>query len=97
KCIDSQSRCPEHIEVVNFAQEILQLLEVFAPGRMVRGKKVLHDIAKTFQPNTQAMKGHLGAIAERATMQVISRGPAFERQVLKDRATGAHPGRAARQ
>src|SRR5947209_4488816 len=54
---------PENVEIVNFAEEVLQVLEVVAPKLVFLRKKIFDDIAEAFDADAQAVEGNLRASA----------------------------------
>lgn len=75
---------PKNIEVMDFAKEVLQFLEVVAPGFVLDGEKIFHDVAEAFDANAQAVKRSLGAVAKGAVVEFASFRPALEGQMLEE-------------
>jgi hypothetical protein len=42
----AQGGGPEHVEIVDFAENILHVLEIVAPGGVLLGQEILHDVAE---------------------------------------------------
>src|SRR6202035_1138426 len=85
------------VQVVNFAEHVLQLLKVVAPGDVLFGQKVLYDVPETLQADAQRVKRDVRAIAQSVAMEFVSFGPTFQSEMFEERAAGAHSGGAARQ
>ncbi len=72
-------RIPQHIQIVDFAQEILQVFQVSAPGGVFAREKVFHRIAQALDADAQFVEGGLGTGAQGALVEVVRRYPFFER------------------
>ena len=57
---------------------------------MLHGKKILDDVAEALDPDAQAVKRNLGAIAQSAVVELASRGPALQREMLEQCAARAN-------
>jgi len=55
KNLGAYGSVPEHIEIVDLSQDVLQVLEVFAPGGVLIGQEIFDDVAETFDANAQAV------------------------------------------
>jgi len=88
---------PEHIKVVDFAEQILHFFEIVAPCFVLDGKKVLHYVAQALDADAQSVKRGLGAVAQGAVVQFAGFGPAFEREMFEQRAAQAKVGGPRRQ
>ena len=85
---------PQHVKIVDFAEQVLHVLQALAPGLVLVGKEILDDVAKAFDADAQSVKCNLRTIAQSAGVQFASGGPAFQRQVLEHRAAGSNTGGA---
>src|SRR5580658_3781352 len=81
KYLACQCRRPKHIQVVDFAQQILHRLQVVAPGLVLLGQEILDDVAKAFDADAQAVKRNLGAVAKSAVVEIAGGGPTLEGEV----------------
>ena len=63
KNVAGDGRRPEHIEVVNFAEQVLHFFEVVTPGLVFGGKKILDDVAEALDADAKAVKCGLRAVA----------------------------------
>ena len=63
KNVAGKRRCPQHIEIVHFAQQILHMLQIVAPGFVLFREKILDDIAKALNPDAKCVQRNLRAIA----------------------------------
>ena len=85
---------PEHVEVVNFAEQVLQFFKVVAPGFVLGGKKILDDVAEAFDADAQAVECDLGAIAQGAVVEFAGFGPALESEMFEEWAARTEAGGA---
>ena len=72
---------PEHIEVVDFAQQILHVFQVVAPGFVFLRKEIFDDVAKAFDADAQGMQRNLRAIAQGACAVCARQSSVRERGV----------------
>lgn len=97
KYLACKRRRPKHIQVVDFAKQILHRLQVVAPGLVLLGQEILHDVAQTFDADAQGVKRNLGAVAKGAVVEIAGGGPTLEGEVLEHSAAGADVRCALRQ
>ena len=71
--------------------------EIVAPGSVLLGQKVFHDVAKALDSDAKPVKCRLGAAAQRLAMQLVGFRPALERKMLEDQAARPQPCHPARQ
>src|SRR5207245_480616 len=83
---------PQHIEIVDLAQQVLHVLQIVAPGFVLNGQEIFDDVAEALDADAQRVEADLRAVAEGAIVQVAGGGPAFEGEVLEYRAAGANAG-----
>src|SRR5437879_13035091 len=83
---------PENIEVVDFAEQVLNFLEVIAPGCVLFGKEIFDDVAKALDADAQGVQCYLRAVAQGAVVESAGFGAAFEGEVLEQRASRAETG-----
>src|SRR5262249_32590722 len=95
KRADVYSGVPQHIEVVNFTKEILQVFQVSAPGGVFAWKEVFNGVAQALDPDAQFMKCSLRPRSKGTLMEVVGGRPFFECQVFEHDASGTHAGCAA--
>ena len=88
---------PQHVEIVYFAEQVLHVLQVVAPGFVFVGKEIFDDVAKAFDADAQGVKRNLRAIAQGAGVQFAGGSPAFEREMFEDSAAGPNAGGAERK
>ena len=89
--------CPQHVQIVHFAEQILHMLQVVAPGLVLHGQKILDDIAKALDADPQSMKRHLGPVAQGAIVQFARGRPALQSKMLEHRAARPDARRTQRQ
>ena len=46
---------PENVEVVDFAEQVLNFLEVVAPGFVLFGKEIFDDVAEALDADAQSV------------------------------------------
>src|ERR1700685_22401 len=83
KYVAGKSRCPEHIEIVDFSERTLNFFQIFAPRFVLGWEKVFDNVTKAFDGDPQRVQGDLRAVAQRASVQCTSFGPAFEGQMFE--------------
>src|SRR3981081_2706040 len=88
---------PQHVEIVHFAEQVLQSFQIVTPLGMLSRQKVFHRITKVFDSDTQFVPADRGPGADSAFVQLVSLRPLFERKMKVNEASRAHPCRAARQ
>src|SRR5579859_3898443 len=76
---------------MDLTQQVLHMLQIIAPGFVLRGQEVFHDIAESLNSNAQGMKGHLRAIAQGPRVKFACRGPTLQREVLEYCASRTDP------
>ena len=84
KRIQLQRLCPEHVKIVDFSQQILEVFKIFDPGIVQVGKKVLDNVAEALDGDAQVVQGHLAASTQGRRLQMACLGPALQRDVLED-------------
>src|SRR5580704_5769032 len=95
KNVAGDSRSPEHVEVVNFPEQVLNFFQVVAPGLVLDRKKILDDVAEALDADAQAVECDLRTITQSATVECVGGRPALQSQMLEERAAGADPGSAS--
>ena len=85
---------PEHIEVVNFAEQVLHFFEVVAPSLVLGGKEILDDVAEALDADAEGVECDLGAVAQGAVVEFPGCRPALESEMLEERAARAEAGGA---
>jgi hypothetical protein len=89
KNLARNGRGPQHVEIVNFTEQILDFFEIIAPSLVLDGKKILYDITEAFDSYPQAVERDLGAVAQSTRVEFAGCGPALKSQMFKERAPGA--------
>jgi hypothetical protein len=97
KNMTGNSRGPKHVEIVDFAEQVLDMLQIIAPCFVLDGEKILDDIAEALDSDAEGMERYLGAISQGAIVEFAGRGPAFEREVFEERATRPDVSRSHRE
>src|ERR1700676_387707 len=97
KNVTGNSCRPEYVKVVHFAEQVLYFFQVIAPSVVLYGKKVIHDVAEALDADAKTVKRGLRTVAQGASMQLTSFGPALKREVLEQGAGGADAGGARRE
>ena len=82
---------PENVEIVNLAQQVLHMLEIVAPGRVLLGQEVFDDVAKAFDADTKPVKCGRGGAAHGLAVEPVGFGPALEGEMTKDQTTRPEP------
>src|SRR5438552_3365209 len=77
---------PQHIEIVYFAEQVLYMLQVAAPGEMLFRQEIFNDIAKPLDTDAQGMQRDLRTATHCALVQFLSRGPALQGKMPEYRA-----------
>src|SRR5262249_11298384 len=77
---------PQHIQIMNLSQIILQLLEIIDPGIVQRRQKILNDVAEFLDCNAEPMPGSIAGTAQNPPMQFMGFVPAFQGHVKEHRA-----------
>jgi hypothetical protein len=80
---------------MDFSEEVLQFLEIIAPGAVLLRQKILYNVAEALDPDAQAVERNLRAIPQSPTMQVVGLNPTLKSEVLEDVAAKPQPGRSA--
>ena len=65
--------CPQHVEIVYLAQQVLHVLQVVAPGLVLLGEKILDDVPEPFDPDPQSVERNLRSVAQRAAYVIRAR------------------------
>ena len=47
---------PEHIEIVDLAEQVLHVLEIVAPGGVLFGQEILDNVAEALDSDTKPVK-----------------------------------------
>src|SRR6266851_5141325 len=50
---------PQHVQVMHFAEQILQILQIVTPGQMQFGQKIFDSVAKTLYTDAQSVESRL--------------------------------------
>ena len=76
----------QDVEVMHFAQSVLQIAQVLRPLSMTLGQKILDRVAKALDADSQLVIGNAAAVPQRVAMQFARVHPALQRDMLKDQA-----------
>src|SRR5450631_1086812 len=94
KYVARQRGGPQHVQIVHLSQQVLHVLQVVAPSLVLDGQKILDDVAKPFDPNSESMKPNLRPVTQRPGVPFPRRRPAFQCQMLEYRAPQPNARRA---
>ncbi len=75
---------PQHVEVVNFSQRVLQIAQVLRPLLVQRRQEILHCVAQSLDADSKLVVGGARAIAQCCSVQLASVIPSLQREQLKD-------------
>src|ERR1700736_4203531 len=50
---------PQHVQVMHFAEQILQVFQIVTPGQMQFGQKIFDSVAKTLYADAQSVESRL--------------------------------------
>ena len=50
---------PQHVQVMHFAEQILQIFQIVTPGQMQFGQKIFDSVAKTLYADAQSVESRL--------------------------------------
>ena len=87
---------PEHVEIVNFTEQVLDLFEVIAPSLVLNREKVFYDVTEALDADSQTVESQLRSVVQRLAMKFASGGPALQGEMLEKRVAQADargPGR----
>src|SRR5580692_1296824 len=87
KHLARDGRGPEHVEVMDLAQQVLDFFQVVSPRFVLDGQKIFHNIAEAFDADAETVECNLGAVAQGTVVEFPGFGPALEREMFKERTT----------
>src|SRR5262249_37407564 len=97
KCCNLNCSIPKHIKIVHFTYEILQLLNIASPGRVLFRKKILHRIAKAFDPNAKIMQRNLRSATHGTFVEIVRGRPFFKRKLPENDTSQAYAAGSGRK
>ena len=74
--------CGKDIEIVNFAEHVLEALEVIAPDGVLLGEQAFDDVAETLESNAQRVPGLRLFSAQSLGMKLLGGFETFEREAF---------------
>jgi hypothetical protein len=87
---------PEQIQVMNFPEKVLQLLQVLSPALMKARKEIFYGIPESFEADAQAMVTGFRAIPQDHAVEQTRLLPALKREMPKNQTTWLQPVRSRR-
>ncbi len=94
---DVDGHVPEHVQIVNIAEKILQFFQIAAPGGVFAWQKILHCVPETLDPDAEFVPCDLRAGAQGPLVEVVGCSPLLKDEVFEYHASGTDAGRAAGQ
>ena len=74
---------PEHVEIVNLAQRILQSLQILAPALVVLRQEIFYRVAQALNADAKRVPRRLTAVAQCEPLKFSRLVPPLQSQVLK--------------